>query len=73
MIIKEALEDQGRKQVWLKSKLAEKNLKLSTAQISQIVRGKAMPRDSEVLMEICRLLDIEVEEVLKEFEANKKN
>lgn len=65
--IKEVLEEKGIKQTWLAQKLGK-----SYNMVNSYVQNRQQPR-LEVLIEIARILDIDVKELIVSSKKDKEN
>ena len=67
MLIQKKLNEEGRRQVWLKKQLEDRGYKISRASLCNIARANSLPRDLRLLKEICEILTLDFEECLSEY------
>jgi hypothetical protein len=53
--------------VWLQKELSKRGHKISRASLCNIVRANSLPRDWNILKEICEILTLDFEECLSEY------
>ena len=61
--LKDILKEEGRSQIWLRTKLEEYGIKRDKAQVSQYCTGKCIPKDEYILRAIAEIIGRDFEEI----------
>lgn len=72
--LKDYLEEKGIMQKWLLEKLHERgHTNMDLSHLSKYVHAKTKPRNAKVYLDIAEILDLDVETVMRAFNANGKS